>query len=1175
VLIPKVEQRIRQYLTFLDRRKFRKVLGLAVEALETREVHRTPPTTGRWSSIELPYPYGREWTTWWFRSHFTLPGEAAGREVYLRITPNADSLVFVNGVPSGALNPLHKEIRLESAGKPGAAYTIHVESYAGHKYPGMHPFQTPRVILTIGRHIDDYPNRLDSAELLTKETVVYDLYYDALALFETAEQLGANSLRRHRILRGLYDALMTVRFTSADGDRTDRGGLINDGGFAEGAGLAGQAAHASHLLAPLLAAKNGDTTPEVLLVGHAHIDHAWLWPIWETERKVARTFANMCRFAQEYPEFIFLQSQPAQLDGVRRQYPQIFTMIKAAYERGQWEPNGGMWVEADCNVTGGESLVRQFLVGKQASREMLGCEGDTLWLPDVFGYAAALPQILVGCEIRYFVTSKINWNDTTRFPYDTFIWKGIDGTGIRTHYITSRMDGYNGKVRPVQLADAWNQVQHKDVQGAVLKPIGEGDGGGGTTRDDLEIARRLADLEGSPRTRWARVSTALERIFERAGDLPEWHGELYLELHRGTYTTQARTKRYNRRLELALRDCEVLYSQLQALPAAGGAGQAGSASYAGDADYPRAELLECWKKLLINQFHDIIPGSSINAVYQEAEARYREIEEVTETLIARAQRLLAARLQSASAAGARDGDVPREPGMVEAAGAMQKPEASAKQNRAGQESRAGQEPRLAVLQEGGAPEGAVEGAIPPAGRPIVFFNTLSWERTGRVVLPWSGEPAGVYALADASGSTPVQVGRDFDGSPQAIAFVRVPSMGLRALAIVPSRTGASPFTVDEREAETPFYRVSFDARGRIAQLVDRESGRELVAEGAVLNAFQSAEDVPILWDAWDIDADWTRSLVDEERLESSETVSSGPLFLQIRNRYRIGKASALVQDIFFYASDRRIDFVTRIDWQESHRLLKVAFPVRLLAERVRCEVQYGHVERNTHENLPQDRARFEFCAHKWICVEEAGFGVALLNDCKYGHDVHGAVMRLTLLRSPKAPDPEADMGTHFFTYSLLPFTTPPGLAEVVRSAYDLNRPLAAVDMPPAGKSRATARSRAEALPVNHDPSAADPAAELSFFQVDDPFVIIEAMKLAEEESGSGAEGGRLVLRLYEAGGGSRRAVLRTLPRLAGAWTTNMLERQAQPCDHEEHAVRLAFRPFEIKTLLLRLHSCGP
>ncbi len=719
-------------------------------------------------------------------------------------------------------------------------------------------------------------------------------------------------------------------------------------------------------------------------------------------------------------------------------------------------------------------------MGKQATRRLLGYEGDTLWLPDVFGYAAALPQILAGCEIEYFVTSKINWNDTTRFPYDTFLWRGIDGTAIRTVYITSRLNGYNGKVRPAEIFDAWKQVQHKDVQGGLIMSIGEGDGGGGTMRADLEVSRRLSNLEGAPLVRWAKVSDALRRIFKTAGELPEWRGELYLELHRGTYTTQARTKRFNRKLELALRDCEFLYSALQLTGA--------------PLDYPREQLLECWKKLLTNQFHDIIPGSSITRVYQDAEASYAEITRITGSLLARGRARLAERLA---------GD-------------------------------------------------------------LVAFNSLSWPRTSCAAVPWHDAYRQPTELASAGGTAPVQVGSTLDEAPEAVALLRAPSMGAVSYRrVAASRPPRSAFTLRGDTLETPFYRIVFDGRRRISSLFDKESEREVVQSGEVLNRLQTAEDIPVLWDAWDIDSDWVRSIVDEDRLESSDIRSDGPLFLQMRNRYRVGASSSLLQDVRFSASDRRIDFVTRVDWHESHRLLKVAFPINVRASQVRCEVQYGHALRSTTTNLPHDRARFEFCAHKWISVEENGFGAALLNDCKYGHDVQGAVMRITLLRSPKAPDPKADMGLHDLTYSLLPFSGAFSVERVVRSAYDLNVPLAVIE--------GTAGRAAGAAP-----------GELSSFQVDCPEVIIEAVKLAEDGDAQSAvhekpdrrdtRVSHLVVRMYEAGGGARRARLRTSARVLEAWKTNMLERDAHPIDHDEHSVPLVFRPFEITTLKLALES---
>jgi alpha-mannosidase len=796
----------------------------------------------------------------------------------------------------------------------------------------------------------------------------------------------------------------------------------------------------------------------------------------------------MARYAREFPEFVFIQSQSCQLEIVEREYPAVFAAVKAAYEAGQWEPNGGMWVEADCNLPSGESFVRQFLVGKAATRRMLGYEGDTLWLPDVFGYSAALPQILRGCEIEYFVTSKINWNDTTRFPYDSFIWRGIDGSEVKTHFITMRTEGYNGAVSPSRLLEAWRQVQHKEIQESVISSIGEGDGGGGTKRSDLECARRLADLEGAPKARWRKVSEALAGIFAKPGDLPDWRGELYLELHRGTYTTQGLMKRNNRRAEFAMRDCEILSALLFSAMRGGDSAGPGCEAF-----YPRAELLGLWKILLTNQFHDIIPGSSIGRVYRDAEASYREVFAALGGLSARALEGLCAR-------------APAEERPLEASGASTR--------------------RLAV------------------------FNSLSWKRSSLVSLP---PPKGGQApsLVSSEGlATPTQSYTGLDGKERLMALAALPPMGLRGFALVAAPAassgraggpsgpeGSAPFVYAGGRLETPFYVVEFDPSLRIRGLLERSCGRQLVGEGMLFNAFLSAEDLPILWDAWDIDADWRRSMVDESRLVSSEVVSRGPLFIAIRSRFEIGRSSSPVQDMIFHSFDRRIDFVTRVDWAESHRLLKVAFGSAIHAQSVRCEIQFGHVTRETHRNLPQDRARFEICAHKWISLEEPGSGLALLNDCKYGHDVSGSLMRLSLLRSPKAPDPEADMGRHDFTYSLLPFEGSFADSDVVRSAYELNSPPVVLET---GSRRIGSQS---------------------FFALDDDRVCIEAVKLAE---GSG----RTALRLYETTGAPRRVRFSTPARLRGAWSTNMLERGEQALPHGPRELALDFGPFEVKTLLL-------
>jgi alpha-mannosidase len=776
----------------------------------------------------------------------------------------------------------------------------------------------------------------------------------------------------------------------------------------------------------------------------------------------------MLRFIQEYPEFVFLQSQPCQLEIIKNEYPQLFAGIQEAYKAGNWEPNGGMWVEADCNIPSGESLIRQFLVGKKVNRELLGPEAgkaaDTLWLPDVFGYAAALPQILRGCGIRYFVTSKINWNDTTRFPYETFVWRGIDGTPVYAHFISARGQGYNGRVRPAALAEVWNEVQHKEVQSGAVKSIGEGDGGGGTLRADLELARRLGDMEGAPKSAWKPVSAALERIIGDGQGLPEWRGELYLELHRGTYTSQGRTKRNNRWLEFALRETELLYA-MRALD--------------GSVAYPQEVLLDAWKRTLTYQFHDIIPGSCIGRVYEEAEADSARILMVLEEL---------------------------ERGL-----------------------------RSRILEE--------------SGGGLLVVNSLSWDGMRLVRIPLAEAEEAVTLVSSEGVEYPVQRYEDLAGVGYGIVRLAVPALGWERFRALPrtGSPGASPFSFEGRRLETPLYRIVFDEAGRITSLRTKaQEDRELVAAGGVFNGLITAEDVPVFWDAWDLDADWTRYIEAETRLEATEVMSDGPECFRLRRGYRIGAASRLVQDLVCYAADPRIDFETRVDWRERRRLLKVEFATAIDAVQVRCEVQYGHLFRNTHKNLPQDRAKFEMCAHKWIALEEAEGGIALLNDSKYGHDVSGGVMRLSLLRSPMAPDGEADQGEHRFTYGLLPFEGAFEASPVIRSAYELN-------IPP----------QVEWAPRED----AGKACRESLCSVEGRSVIIETVKAPEDGAA-----GTVVLRLYESLGGRTETVVRFSRGVAAVYETDLLEEDPRPLMVTGDTVTLDFRAFEIKTLVVRFRA---
>ena len=1032
MLIPKVEQRIDQYLNYLEKNAYRKIADLQFEMYEAKEDFRSPPENVKWEKIETPAPWGKEWICFWFRAAYHAP--SGKLPLFLSVTPNADSLVFIDGKPAGAYNGLHKKIRIDADGKD---HTLHIESYSGHFFNGSGPF-SGWSILNTSKSRPDFPNTFDGGSLLERSTAVHSLYYDIRALYETAKIADPNSLRKAKILKGLCNALTGISF-NADGETLEK-----------------QAARASDALAPLMALKNSPSTPAIHLIGHAHIDHAWLWPIAETKRKIARTFSNMARFAKEYPEYIFIQSQPCQLEIIKNEYPDVFAAILEAYKNGNWEPNGGMWVEADCNIPSGESLIRQFLVGKKANKELLGHEADTLWLPDVFGYSAAMPQIMAGCRIKYFVTSKISWNDTTRFPYETFIWQGIDGTGVKAHFVK----GYNGRVGPVETTTIWNWLQHKEVQSACIMPVGEGDGGGGTLRSDLEMVRRLNDLEGAPRAAWKTVSAALDEIFAD-GEFPVWNGELYLEIHRGTYTTQSKTKRNNRLLEFALRNAEFFCA---------------ASALEGKGDYPYETLLDCWKRTLTNQFHDIIPGSSIGKVYAEAEADSAQM-----------LSLLA--------------DV--------SAGALK---------------------RLVGLNDTGSADGTA----------VFVFNDLSWERKSAAYMNQPGLK--ITALQGTDGTVyPVQNYSSLDGKTQAVFSPKVPSLGWARYTVVSENVTKSPFAWSGSTLETPFYKITFDEAGRIISLIDRGRNREIVAPGGAFNAIISAEDVPVYWDAWDIDADWVKHIKQETRLVSTEVAADGPVCFRLRRTYEIGSASRLVQDMVCYADDPRIDFETRVSWHEKWRVLKAEFDTAINAAQVRCEVQYGHLWRNTHRNLMQDRAKFEICAHKWISLEEEGGGVALLNDCKYGHDVAGGRMRISLLRAPIAPDTDADRGEQRFTYAILPFAGNFGSSGAIRSAYELNSPPAVIS---GGASKG--------------------AEEQSLCTLDTDAVIIESVKAPENKTS-----GELILRLYESLGGKRRTVLRFSRELRSAEETDMLEDNPKTLPVQGRDIALEFRAFEIKTLRVR------
>ena len=758
--------------------------------------------------------------------------------------------------------------------------------------------------------------------------------------------------------------------------------------------------------------------------------------------------------------------------------------IKQRVAEGRWETIGGMWVEADCNLTGAEALARQFLLGRRYFLETFGArESPILWLPDVFGYAWQLPQLIQQAGLSYFVTAKLSWNQYNRIPYDQFWWQGLDGTRILTYFVTTSKPGwwgatYSADLSPEEIIATWNGGQQKELRNEFMIAYGHGDGGGGPTRVMLDRSREMAAHPGLPRVQLSTAIDFMEALEREAGDkLPTWNGELYLELHRGTYTSQARNKRENRKCEFLLHDAEFL---------------AAWASLSGDFAYPHDELRRAWELLCLNQFHDIIPGSSIQQVYVDSLRDYEEIRRIGEQIREDALVVL-------------DGLLPSESAL-----AIYNPTSF---------------PRSEVLAVPG--EWLSNNTIVTTldGKSLLAQRT----RDGMLVKCPVAPPYGVLALRLCVGEIPAAENPLYVGDVQN----------------APKDEGASAMCL--MVMENPLLRIEFDKAGDIVRLYDKRVRREVLVAGQLANQWQIFEDRPLDWEAWDIDIYYDEKMWLAEPADSIEVVENGPLRACLEIKRRVFN-SEIVQRVYMVADSARIDFDTKINWQERRLLLKVAFPVDILSPRATYEIQWGNVERPTHSNTSWDWARFESCAHKWVDLSEGDYGVSLLNDCKYGHDISGNVLRLTALKGAMFPDPDADLGEHRFTYSLLPHTGD-WRNGTVAAAYGLNNPLIIHQ-------------------VQGEPQGAFDADRSSLVHVDVSQIIVETLKVAEDGDG-------LVIRLYEHERTKREFDLLAGFPLAEAYRCNLLEENQESLDVSHSKARLQAQPYQIMTLRLKPASNEP
>ncbi len=987
-----------------------------------------------WPTLAPGDAWGQRDQTFTLRTTFRVPTDWEPPLVlHLPIGDSNDfvlpeALVYVDGIPVQGINARHQEVPLAPGWCDGREHTLALYGWCSTLRPASVVMGVPALAQV------DAPTR----EFVAAARVALGV------LAELAEHDPTHSA----LLNALDAAFLRLDLRDPLG----------------GSAFYASVREALPLLREGIAAAGAPLPVDVLAAGHAHIDVAWLWALEQTRHKVTRTFTSVLRLMEEFPDFHFTQSQAQLYRFVAEDTPELLDEIRTRVAEGRWEVTGGTWVEMDTNATGAESLARQFLLGRRLYRELFGpVDTPVLWLPDTFGYSAALPQLIRAAGLKYFITSKISWNQYNHLPYDSFWWEGIDGSRVLTHFITTPINSsdffstYNGDLSPLQVMGTWRNYQQQAAHREVLASYGWGNGGGGPDRAMLENAGELAAHPGMPRVRLGRVGDFCARLETSAAQLPVWNGELYLEIHRGTYTSQGRTKRANRKAEIALHNAEFL---------AAWAAQRGA--YA----YPHAALTHAWELVCLNQFHDILPGSSIGEVYTQAAQDYAAAQAAAQQVCADALAALATACPSETA--------------------------------------------LLVVNPTGF-EGPRVGLAPislPAGHTLVDLKT----RGALLTQPVEGGTLTALPACDA---------------------YSIRALGVAEMAQPPY----PPPTLLEQTAdgvalENSLLRVELDRNGELTRLYDKGVGREVLPPGARANVFQAFEDRPLNWDAWDVDIFYDEKCWAAEPAHAFTVIEEGPLRVGVEVRRRILN-SELVQRITLSAGSRRVDFDTRLDWHDRHVLLKVAFPVDILSSTATYEIQWGTVERPTHRNTSWDWARFEVCAQKWADLSEGNYGVSLLNDCKYGHDIQGHVMRLTLLKSATSPDPEADQGDHEFTYSLLPH---PGdwRRTTSRAAYALNYPLLfhAPATPPTGQQAAA-----------------------SLLAVDREHVIIETVKQAEDGHG-------LIVRLYEAQRTRGRVALKAGFPLATAYRCNLLEETEVELPVRGDKVAFDIRPYEIVTLRL-------
>ncbi|HPS38736.1 MAG TPA: glycoside hydrolase family 38 C-terminal domain-containing protein [Candidatus Cloacimonadota bacterium] len=961
----------------------------------------------QFAPIKVGEVWGHAWGSAWFKLSGEFQPDTADLEAGLWLDFDGEACVWQNGIPRQGLtnkvdwyhNAAKQFVPLDNSA--AGRFEVLVEAAANELF---------------GSGKNDYILREACFCLFDRE--LWQRYLDIGLLLNLAEALPKGCVRRKRIIFGLNE--MCNLWNS---DRTE----------------------AKNILSELLSHKANSSALTAISVGHAHLDLAWLWPIRETIRKGGRTFANALRYMESYPDYVFGASQAQLYAWMKEHYPGLYDEVKQVVKAGRWEIQGASWVEFDTNLTGGESIIRQFMYGRDFFTREFGITPNTLWLPDCFGFNANIPQLMLGCGVDHFVTQKLSWNETNVFPEHLFYWEGIDGSRVLAHQMPT--NDYNFSNNPSSMLETESRYEQAELSDHFLNMFGIGDGGGGPTAHHIEYGLRMRDLEGLPKFRFAKSTAFFEEVNKIPPEkLPVVYGELYLELHRGTYTTQALMKKNNRESERSLGMAEFILALF-------------------DKPYPE-ELRAVWRDVLLLQFHDILPGSSIGKVYEDAkrisENCHLRIKEMVDSIIS----------QSIETHASDDTD----------------------------------------------------------HKWYIIVNNSCRETT-----KW-------HSFTE----TPV-ISVPYDSSGHELIFTT--HRGMEVLLKVPAFSYVTMYFATDPEVifpqpkesslilENDLVRAEFSPHGTLISMFDKEIGRQVLSrESNILNLW---EDLPNNWGAWDINHFYheTTPKCSEEAVWNRDESFSTPEKQCLVFDFRIGK-STLKQTVELW-HDKLLRFNHRVDWQETHKMLRVHFYPEVHAQTATYEIQFGVIKRSNKPRNQSEHAQFEVPAHRFADLSQADHGLALINDCKYGYRVRDNEMELDLLRSPADVDPQADMHIHEYGYAIYSHADDYEHSDVMDVAHDFNGKLCV-------------------LPISGEPEIK--ARTLLVFS--DPHIRLETVKPAEDGDG-------LILRLYEFLGKDHHTTFTIPSGYHFLSFTDMIERRYRDDEEKTGIIQLEFKPFEIKTLRLR------